>query len=660
MIITEGADENMAERMRELVERLNQASRAYYQEDREIMSDHEYDRLYDELVALEKKTGTILSASPTQRVGYTVISTLQKIRHDSPILSLDKTKDPTALQSFLADKTGVLSWKLDGLTIVLKYAEGVLQQAITRGNGEIGEDVTHNAKVFANLPLQIPFMGEMVLRGEGVISYSEFERINASLEEEEAYKNPRNLCSGTVRQLNSRIAAERNVQFFAFTLVSAQGKELSDSKMENMRWLEELGFSVVEHYAVTKDTVLTVLEDFRKKITENDIASDGLVLTYDSIAYSESLGRTSKFPKDSIAFKWADETAQTTLRNIEWGTSRTGLMNPVAVFDPVELEGSTVSRASVHNISILEQLQLGEGDQILVYKANMIIPQIAENLTRSATAKIPSYCFVCGGETEIREQKDTKTLYCTNPNCQAQRVRMLTHFVSRDAMNLENLSEETLKKFVDQHFVENYPDLFRLERFEKQIIEMEGFGERSFERLMQSVQKARNAQMPQFIYALGINHVGLRNAKLLCHHFRYDMKRLQEASEEELTAIDGIGPVIAHSVYRYFRDEKHIALLEDTLTNLVHLEVPAQQDTTESPMAGLTFVITGDVHHFANRKELSKLIEDGGGKVTSSVTKKTNYLINNDLLSDSSKNRKAKELGIPIISEEEFLEKFGK
>ena len=433
------------ERMKELVALLNEAAEAYYQKDTEIMSNQQYDALYDELVQLEAETGMVLANSPTQNVGYTVLSNLQKIRHESPILSLDKTKDPLKLQSFLGDKKGILSWKLDGLTIVLKYSGGELVQAITRGNGEIGEDVTHNARVFANLPLKIAFDGELVLRGEGVISYSEFQRINEELGEGEAYKNPRNLCSGTVRQLNSEIAAKRNVQFFAFTLVSAEGKELSDSKTENMQWLTSLGFTVVESKVVTGDTILDAVEYFREHIEGNDIASDGLVLTFDSISYSQSLGRTAKFPKDSIAFKWADEMAETTLREIEWNTSRTGLMNPIAVFDPVELEGSTVSRASVHNVSILEELALGIGDTIKVYKANMIIPQIAENLTRSASAEIPAHCFVCGGETEVRSLRDGKALYCTNPSCQAQRVQTLSHFVSRDAMNMEGLSEETLK-----------------------------------------------------------------------------------------------------------------------------------------------------------------------------------------------------------------------
>ena len=478
------------------------------------------------------------------------------------------------------------------------------------------------------------------------------------LGEEEQYKNPRNLCSGTVRQLNSEIAAKRNVKFIAFTLVSAEGITLSDSKAENMAWLAEMGFDVVEHCMVTAETVAAAVEEFRDKIEQNDIASDGLVLTFDSIAYSQSLGRTAKFPKDSIAFKWADEMAETTLRRIEWNTSRTGLMNPVAVFDPVELEGSTVSRASLHNVSILKELKLSIGDTIKVYKANMIIPQIAENLTGTvSTAEIPKHCFVCGEETEIRKLRDGEALYCTNPNCSAQRIQALSHFVSRDAMNIEGLSEETLKKFLEKGFVENYPDLFRLEKHQAEITAMEGFGEKSYQNLIASVEKAKSAELPNFIYALGINHVGLRNAKLLCREFDYDLEKIKAATEDALVQVEGFGEIIAHSIAYYFRQEAHLALLADVLQYL-SFQAAEQAEVGESPLAGLTFVVTGDLEQFANRKELQALIEKGGGKVTGSVTKRTNFLINNDIHSASSKNKKAAELGIPILSEQDFIDKF--
>lgn len=643
------------ERMKELIEVLNNASKAYYQLDNPIMSDYEYDKLYDELKELEESSGVLLTKSPTQMVGYTVLSNLVKVKHDSRMLSLDKTKSVDKLKEWLGNNQGILSWKLDGLTIVLKYNNGELIQAVTRGNGEIGEDITHNARVFKNVPLKIKFQNELILRGEGVISYSEFYKINSELDETEVYKNPRNLCSGTVRQLNSEIAAKRNVMFYAFTLVTAEGKDFNDLKSNQLIWLKEMGFDVVEYKHVTSDTLSDEIIRFEKNIEKNDFASDGLVLTYDNMTYGLSLGNTSKFPRDSIAFKWADEMAETTLNEIYWNTSRTGLINPVAVFDPVDIEGSTVSRASVHNVSILEELELGVGDKIKVYKANMIIPQIAENLTRSGTVEIPKECPVCGEETEIREVKEAKALYCTNPNCKAQIVRSLSHFASRDAMNIEGLSEETLKKFVELEIINNYTDIYNLNTVEE-IKDMDGFGEKSFYNLVQSIEKSKTVQLPNFIYALGINNVGLSNAKLLCKYLNYDMERIKKASEEELIGIDGFGVVIAKSINKYFSNEENLQLLDKVLSILnIEKQVIQESEAGAVLLEGLTFVVTGDVSHFKNRKELQSRIEELGGKVTGSVTKKTSYLINNDSLSETSKNLKARELGVPVITEQEFL-----
>lgn len=644
------------ERMRQLIDILNNASKHYYQLEDTIMTDYEYDKLYDELVALEKKTGITLSASPTKNVGYTVLSGLTKIKHDSRMLSLDKTKEPERLKEWLGDKEGVLSWKLDGLTIVLKYDNGELIQAVTRGNGEVGEDITHNARVFKNVPIKIAFEKQLILRGEGVIAYSEFKKINDELSDEDKYKNPRNLCSGTVRQLNSEIAAKRNVMFYAFSLVRAEEKEFSDDKTQQLDWLTSLGFDVVEHTVVTRETVEEAVKIYQDKIKSNDFASDGLVLTFNSIGYGKSLGETSKFPKDSIAFKWADEMAVTVLRKIDWSTSRTGLINPVAVFDSVELEGTTVNRASVHNISILKELQLGIGDTIKVYKANMIIPQISENITKKGNLEIPKVCPVCNGETEIRKLKDGEALYCTNPNCNAQIVRSLAHFASRDAMNIEGLSEETLKKFVEKGFIKNYTDIFTLDEFEQQIKEMEGFGEKSYGNLMAAVERSKSVPLPNFIYALGINQVGLNNAKLLCKNAKNTIENIKNLTEEELIAIDGFGQVIAHSVRNYFTNERNLKLLEKVL-QFITPQVTAEREENLT-LLGLNFVITGDVEHFKNRKELQEKIEGFGGKVTSSVTSKTNYLINNDAFSPSSKNKKAKELDIPIITENEFIRQF--
>ena len=642
-------------RMQELVKLLNKASKAYYQDAEEIMSNYEYDKLYDELLQLENELGITLSNSPTVNVGYEILSELPKERHESPMLSLDKTKEVEVLKAFTGDQKAILSWKLDGLTIVLTYRDGELYKAVTRGNGEVGEVITNNAKVFKNIPLKIQYKGELILRGEAVISYSDFEKINAEIEDVDAkYKNPRNLCSGSVRQLNNEITAKRNVCFYAFSLVNAENVDFRNSRVYQMQWLKEQGFDVVEHCVVDKDTIEAEIIKFSEKFADNDFPSDGLVLVYDDIAYGKSLGRTSKFPRDSMAFKWADEIRKTVLREIEWSPSRTGLINPVAIFEPVELEGTTVSRASVHNISIMEELELGIGDEIEVYKANMIIPQIAENLTRSGVKDIPDTCPVCGGKTEIRKVSNAKALYCTNEDCQAKHVKAFTLFVSRDALNIEGLSESTLEKFISRGFVKEFADIFHLDRYKEEIQSMEGFGEKSYNNLIASVEKARTTTLPKVIYALGIAGIGLANAKVICREFENDLDKMILATEEELSSISGIGQVLAKAFAEYFRNDTNVSKLNRLLVELV---IPEEKtEASEQIFKGVNFVITGSVHHFANRNAVKELIESLGGKVTGSVTSKTNYLINNDVTSTSSKNKKANELGIPIISEETFLE----
>ncbi|MDR3239758.1 MAG: NAD-dependent DNA ligase LigA [Clostridiales bacterium] len=652
-------DKNMAAlalitRMKELISLLHEASRVYYNENREIMSNQEYDALYDELTALEASAGVTLAGSPTQTVGYEALSNLIKVRHDSPMLSLDKTKDIAKLQSFLGEQTGLISWKLDGMTIVLRYTDGALSQAVTRGNGEIGEDVTHNARVFENVPLKIHYTDECVVRGEAVIGYAAFDRINDALLPDEKYKNPRNLCSGTVRQLNSAIAAGRGVHFYAFSLIKAAGMDFQDSKKEQMRWLAEVGFETVETEIIRRATVEDVVRAFESRISKNDFASDGLVLTYDSLIYSESLGSTSKFPKDAIAFKWADEMHETTLLEIQWSTSRTGLINPVAVFEPVEIEGSTVNKASLHNVSILENLALGVGDVIKVFKANMIIPQVAENLSRSNTAAVPELCPECGGAAEIIRLKEGKALYCANPDCRAQLISALAHFASRDAMNMEGLSQQTLEKFVEQGFIENYTDIFYIDRFKQEIISMKGLGEKSFTKLTRSIEKSKTTTLSNLIYALGIREVGLSHAKLLCGYYDNNIEKIIRANPEELAAIEGFGEVISQSVCEYFANEKNAALIRKVLPILRFTASPR----TPRILSEQTFVITGELNHFKNRAQLRAAIESLGGKVTASVTSKTGFLINNNIQSESSKNKKAKELGVPIITEEEFTEKF--
>ena len=642
-------------RMQELVDLLNKASKAYYQEATEIMSNFEYDKLYDELLELEKELGITMANSPTVNVGYEVLSELPKERHEKPMLSLDKTKEVDKLKEFLGSQKAFLSWKLDGLTIVLTYKNGVLEKAVTRGNGEVGEVITNNAKTFKNLPLRIAYQGELILRGEAVISYSDFEKINEEIEDPDAkYKNPRNLCSGSVRQLNNEITAKRNVLFFAFSLVKAEDVDFENSRVNQLNWLKSQGFEIVEGDIVTYNTVADSVLSFQEKIKNNDFPSDGLVLVYDDIAYGQSLGRTSKFPRDSFAFKWADEIRETELLEIEWSPSRTGLINPVAIFKPVELEGTTVSRASVHNISIMEELELGIGDTIEVYKANMIIPQIASNLTRSGVKDIPATCPACGGKTEIRKDSETKVLYCTNEDCSAKHLKAFALFVSRDALNVEGLSEATLEKFIGKGFIHSYSDMFHLDRFEEEIKSMEGFGEKSYVNLQKSVEKARTTTLPKLIYGLGIAGIGLANAKVICKEFKYDVEKLMNLTEEELSSVSGIGPILAKAFVSYFENEKHVEELQKLLKELV---IPEEVVNTEAQIfENKVFVITGSVEHFANRNEVKAVIESKGGKVTGSVTSKTNYLINNDVTSTSSKNKKAKELGIPIITEEEFIQ----
>ncbi len=640
-------------RIEELVELLNKANYAYEQENREIMSNYEYDALYDELKALEEETGFVMAQSPTINAGYEVLSELPKEPHVAPMLSLDKTKDVDALAAFLGGKEGVLSWKMDGLTNVLTYQNGELVKALTRGNGESGENITNNAKVYKNIPLKIPYKGELVLRGESIITYSEFERINAEIEDINAkYKNPRNLCSGSVRQLNNKITAERNVLFYVYSLISVGEDMQFATRSEQLDWIQSLGFTCVEQKKVTKDTIHETVAWFAGQVAENDFPSDGLVLCFDDLEYSRSLGRTAKFPRDSIAFKWKDETAKTTLVEIEWSASRTGLINPVAIFEPVELEGTTVSRASIHNVSIMEGLKLGRGDEIEVYKANMIIPQIAVNHTKSGTEQPPEKCPVCGKETRISTEGDVKVLYCMNPDCLAKKIKSFSLFVSRDAMNMEGLSEATMEKWINEGFLTEPADLFRLAAHKEAIINMEGFGEKSYENLMASIEKAKTTTVERLLYAIGIPNIGVATAKLISRAFDADIEKIRHATIVELTGINGIGEVMASGYVDYFAKKENQQQLDHILAE-IHLE--KTESTAAATLTGKTFVITGSVEQFKNRNELKAYIEERGGKVAGSVSKNTDYLINNDNMSSSSKNKTAKELGIPIITEGEFL-----
>lgn len=651
-------NETSIKRMKELGKKLREASRAYYQEDREIMPNVEYDALYDELSALEEETGIVLADSPTVNVGYEAVDQLPKEEHERPMLSLDKTKDREALREFVGEHPTLLSWKLDGLTIVLTYENGELVKAVTRGNGIVGEVITNNARVFKNIPLKISFRGRLVLRGEAIITYSDFEKINETIGDADAkYKNPRNLCSGSVRQLNNEITAKRNVRFYAFSLVSAEGVDFQNSREVQFQWLNAQGFDVVEYRKVTADTLDEAMDYFAEAVTKNDFPSDGLVALYDNIAYGESLGTTAKFPRNAMAFKWADEMRDTKLLEIEWSPSRTGLINPVAVFEPVELEGTTVSRASVHNISIMKELKLGIGDTIRVYKANMIIPQIAENLTGSGNAPVPHICPACGQETVVKKENDVECLFCVNPGCPAKKIKSFGLFTSRDAMNIDGLSEATLEKFIARGFIHDFGDIFEINRYRDEIVEMEGFGQKSYDNLIESLERAKETTLPRVIYSLGIANIGLANAKVICRYFNNDLEKIRHASLEEISEIDTIGPVIAGNLVSYFQDEENNRRL-DHLMSFLHIQDEGPKQ--EQIFAGMNFVITGSLVHFGNRSEAKELIESLGGKVTGAVTKKTNYLINNDIQSSSSKNKKARELGIPILSEEDFLNLVGK
>ena len=651
----------ITDRQKELTDLLDKAAKAYEQDDREIMSNFEYDRLYDELLKLEQESGAVLSNSPTHKAGYEVLSELPKFKHETPCLSLDKTKSVDALTDWIKDKEAVLSWKMDGLTVVLTYENGELVRAVTRGNGLVGEIITNNAKVFKNIPLKIDFKGSLTIRGEAVIKYSDFEKINDAISNpDEKYKNPRNLCSGTVRQLNNEITANRNVNLFAFTLYSAEGDEKYDTNFktieEGFLFLEKLGFEVVERKIVNATNLAETVKWFSEKVKTNDFPSDGLVVIYNDIAYGNSLGTTAKYPRNALAFKWQDETARTNIREVFWSASRTGLINPVAVFDPVELEGTTVTRASVHNVSIVEELKLGIGDEVSVYKANMIIPQIAENFTGSGTVEIPKKCPVCGGDTEIKDSDGNRFLYCINPDCTAKKIKSFSHFVERDAMNMDGISEQTLEKFIAEGFVHEYADLYKLAAHKDQIVEMEGFGEKSFEKIINSVEEAKHRELSAFIYALGIPNVGNQTAKILCAYADNDIAKLRSLTKEELTSIDTIGDVIADSFIKYMAEPKYIRMVDDLLE---FVEFVQPEASTGSALTGYTFVITGSLEQFENRNALKKYIELNGGKVTGSVTKNTNFLINNDVNSNSTKNKTARALGTEIISEQDFIDRFG-
>ena len=644
-------------RIEELIETLNEASAAYYDEASEIMSNYEYDALYDELESLEKETGYTPLNSPTKNVGYTVQSELPKERHRSRMLSLDKTKSREELAAWLGDHEGLLSWKLDGLTVVLTYEGGELVKAVTRGNGDIGEVITPNARVFVNVPKHIPYKGHAVIRGEAVITYEEFDRINEAIDDADAkYKNPRNLCSGSVRQLNSKITAERNVRFYAFTLSEADGVDYEGLRSNQMKWMAEQGFDVVEFVKVDNKNILEAIDNYAERVHSFEIPSDGLVLTLEDLEYAATLGTTAKFPRDSLAFKWADQQAETILREIEWSPSRTGLLNPIAIFDPVELEGTTVKRASVHNLNIMETLKLGIGDTITVYKANMIIPQIGDNLTKSGNIELPTHCPVCDGATEIKLMTGTKVLTCTNPNCLAKQVKRFSLFVSRDALNIEGLSEQTLLKFIGLGYIKSFADIFRLENHRDEIVELDGFGKKSYDKLSSSIEKSRHTVPARILVALGIPGVGVTTAAQIARAYENKWAKISSLTYDELISVSGIGEVMARDYEAFFADEHNKSVVLDLVSEL---DIDESYEQVGTALSGETFVITGSLEHYKSRTELKKEIETQGGKVAGSVSKNTSYLVTNNPESGSSKNKAAAELGVKIITEDEIRTMLG-
>lgn len=655
----QSSGDDKIDRIHELVNILNKARYAYEQEDEEIMSNYEYDKLYDELKALEEETGTILNNSPTVNVGYEVVSDLPKKTHQTPMLSLEKTKERDELIAFLNGREGVLSWKLDGLTVVLTYDNGVLTEAVTRGNGEVGEVVTANAKTFENLPRKIAYTGHLVLRGEATISYADFEAINNSLPVgEEPYKNPRNLCSGSVRQLDSSITAERHVNWTCFNIESYDGNLVNevDKQLEAMKML---GFDVVEYEVVNPSNLLEAIDKFEAKIINKEMGrpSDGLVLTYRDKAYGKSLGRTAKAPRHSKAFKWQDETAVTTVTGVEWSVGKSGVITPVIEFVPTDIEGSTVSRASSHNVSIFLDMEFGIGDEIEVYKANMIIPQVSENLTRSGTCEIPGICPCCGCPTEIHEdpKSGVYTLWCMNADCEAKGNRLFKHFVSRDAMNIDGISGSTLETLSEAGIITDLPSIFHLDQHQSEIINMSGFGQKSYINMVTAINNARNVKLANLIYSLAIPNIGLATAKLICKHFNYDLADTVAATYDDLINIEGIGDVIADSFVGYFNDE---ANLDQFIRLVKELNIIHEEISSDTSMSGVTICVTGDVYIFPNRRAIKDLVESKGGKLTGSVSRSTNYLITNDTTSGSRKNKAAQEYGIPILTEQEFIDKF--
>lgn len=654
--------------IKHLVNELNKYRNAYYNENKSLISDREYDAMFDRLQALEDETGIILSNSPTKTVGFESVSKLNKVKHNHPLLSLGKTTDLKEFEDYFDNRSCILMGKLDGLTCSIIYQNGKFIRAESRGNGEVGEDITHNARMFINLPMEIPYDGELIIDGECIITRTDFDKIN--LRENTEYKNPRNLVSGTVRQLNNEVVKNRNVHFIAwklFSMINSNGEsDLPSEHSDCFEFLEMAGFDVVPYRKYQKtgysDKAIEIeIESLKEECNEKQIPIDGIVGMFNDISYGLSLGNTSHHPRHSLAFKFYQEDNETTLEDIEWSTSRTGLINPVAVFEPIEIDGTTVTRATLNNVSIIKELELGIGDTITVIKANQIIPKITQNLTRSGTYKLPTVCPCCGKEVEIRSDNGREMMYCINKRCPAILHDKIANFASREGMNIVGISDERLKSLMQHGYITSFRSLYDLSPYRSAIIKIPGWGESSFDNLIEAIEQSRHCNLANVIVALGIPSIGKTAAKMLERHIvemtRYNNNTNYLGSfinnainDHDWSDVPGIGKPTSDAINTYVQE--NVREISD-LAEELYVEVEEIKEKNNS-LKGATFCITGKLIHFANRNALVEDIESNGGIVVSGVTAKTQFLITNDKTSGSSKNKAAEKYGTRIITEEEY------
>ena len=664
-------------RIHELVKQLNEYRDAYYNRAESLVVDSEYDRLFDELKALETDTGVVLMNSPTSTVGYDVKSKLEKVSHDIPLLSLDKTKDVDELVKFMGNHKCLLMYKYDGLTVELIYNNGKLIQASTRGDGYTGEDITHNAKTFKNIPLTIPYNGFLRVVGEAIIYKHDFQKINDNLPAgEKPYANARNLAAGSVRQLDSAVCYTRNIHFMLWDVLEGLDDlptlddlfPASDSRMTKFFACERLGFELPYACRFEQESSAFIIQDaiehMRDQAIEKGIPIDGMVMKYDSISYSKQKGGTSHHNNDGIAFKFEDETAETVLREIEWSMGRTGQLTPVAIFDPIELDGTIVTRASVHNLSYIKDYDLNIGDKLKVYKANMIIPQILENISATERGtkhgvQYPDACPVCGGSIRVEQVNDTESVYCDNPKCNGKKLGKFSHYVSKPAMNIDGLSEATLEKFINSGWLTDFTDLYHLNRYDKEIMRMEGFGKRSYDKLMTAIEASKSTTLARLLISLGIPYIGKTASKAISNYCAGDPYKFIELINDDFNwmQLEDFGEVMSASLKDWFSDDDNFKLYHCIVGHLnIQIEKAITTPVADNPFIGKTVVATGSLQNFT-RDGIGKKLKELGAKVGSSVSKKTDYVIAGEKA--GSKLTKAKELGVPVLTETEFMAMIG-